>query len=323
MPSASSLTTFAPLASFTPKIGERRLVSRDSLDRLIALDVPLLEVQNVDWSMVQRTIFFAYQQFQYVYPSIVRDLAQRLIVQPKKHYAGQRLLDFKLAVEPIALQTTWSTDQFDNQIIELEVARINHWTTFEVMFTVEHTKAELPLVSKVEAAMYIAATPLTIVNARMLEVVQKLQRQATSALDLAQRISAWVSETMQYKNGTTTIQTSAIQALEIGSGLCQDYAHIMLALARAAGLPARYVSGHMLGEGGSHAWVEVLLELATGQFAAIGFDPTNARQPNLGYTVVAIGRDYNDVPPTAGSFTGDAAGELVYEKVAGLLELHC
>jgi transglutaminase-like putative cysteine protease len=125
-----------------------------------------------------------------------------------------------------------------------------------------------------------------------------------------------VSDTMQYKHSVTGVATTAAQALEMGAGLCQDYTHIFLALCRAVGLPARYVSGHMVGEGASHAWCEVLLPDATH-----GFDPTNARAPNLGYTVVGVGRDYTDVAPTAGQFIGDAAGVLHYEKHAGVLEL--
>jgi transglutaminase-like putative cysteine protease len=93
----------------------------------------------------------------------------------------------------------------------------------------------------------------------------------------------------------------------------------MLAICRAAGLPARYVSGHMLGEGASHAWVEVLLPcMGTDMLRPVAFDPTNRCQPNLGYSVVAVGRDYADVPPTAGSYTAPYLGELAYVKQAGL-----
>ena len=65
---------------------------------------------------------------------------------------------------------------------------------------------------------------------------------------------------MRYGFGATDTGTAAAEALTIGQGLCQDYAHIMIALCREAGMAARYVSGHMLGEGGSHAWVEVLIQ---------------------------------------------------------------
>ena len=63
---------------------------------------------------------------------------------------------------------------------------------------------------------------------------------------------------LEYEWGITGVGTTASEALAAGRGVCQDYAHIMLAACRAAGIPARYVSGHLGGEGGSHAWVEVL-----------------------------------------------------------------
>jgi len=122
---------------------------------------------------------------------------------------------------------------------------------------------------------------------------------------------------MQYEAGLTHVGTTAAEALEIEHGLCQDYAHVMLAICRAAGLSARYVSGHLLGEGGSHAWVEVLLPDGNG-LSAFAFDPTNNRLPHLGYVTVAVGRDYRDVSPTSGSFSAPYGGELTCSKRAGL-----
>ncbi len=312
-----------PLAFFTARAGDTRKVSRDSLDQLIAYQVSFLEVENVDWSLVRRGVFFAYQQFQYVYPDAVKDLSQRLMVMPKQHYfyGGQRLLDFKLTSEPIPLEEKQWYVGLGNTVIELEVAHISHWTSFEVMFCVERTSNQPMQVSRSTALNLKRATSLTKANAAIKEVALTLKTQSNSSLELAQRISDWVSNTMQYKSGVTNVQTSATEVLEIKAGLCQDYAHLMLALCRAAGLPARYVSGHMLGEGGSHAWVEVLIENDRKKYDAIGFDPTNARAPNLGYVVVALGRDYTDVPPTSGKFIGDAVGVLHFEKHAGMLEL--
>lgn len=308
-----------PLAFFTARAGDTRKVSRDSLDQLIALQVPFLEFAKIDWSTVKRSLFFAYQQFQYVYPSAVEDLSQRLLVKPR-NYGGQRLLDFKLGVEPIPLSTKQTLDDFQNTVLHLEVAHISHWTSFEVMFCVENTMQKEVLVSPQPLPQFRIASSLTKANALILEIAKELLSQAHSELDFAVRASDWVSQTMQYKSGVTHVQTTAADALEIGAGLCQDYSHVFIALCRAVGIAARYVSGHMLGEGGSHAWVEVLVT-QHGQCKAIGFDPTNARVPNLGYTVVALGRDYNDVPPTSGRFIGDSAGVLHFEKHAGLLEL--
>ena len=96
-----------------------------------------------------------------------------------------------------------------------------------------------------------------------------------------------------------------------GKGVCQDYAHVMLALCRAARLPARYVSGHLFGEGGSHAWVEVVVRRpAAPAMVAVAFDPTHERRAEQGYFTVAVGRDYADVAPTSGTFEGKDPGVL-------------
>ena len=109
----------------------------------------------------------------------------------------------------------------------------------------------------------------------------------------------------------------------MGAGVCQDYAHVMLALCRACGLPARYVSGHLLGQGGTHAWVEVVLPTGdgTGDALASAFDPTHASRGGLDYVTIAVGADYSDVAPTSGSYVSSAQGRLVTRKRVTLTEL--
>jgi transglutaminase-like putative cysteine protease len=97
---------------------------------------------------------------------------------------------------------------------------------------------------------------------------------------------------------------------------------VMLALCRLLGLPARYVSGHVVGEGGTHAWVEVVLPDATGAAMAVPFDPTYGCRPGLDHVTVATGRDYRDVAPTAGSYTGDPGGRLTASKRMDVVGVH-
>jgi Transglutaminase-like superfamily len=77
--------------------------------------------------------------------------------------------------------------------------------------------------------------------------------------DLATAVSNWVYRRMSYGFDRTGLHTTAGEALAAGQGVCQDYAHVMIALCRLLDIPARYVSGHLVGEGGTHAWVEVLM----------------------------------------------------------------
>jgi transglutaminase-like putative cysteine protease len=125
---------------------------------------------------------------------------------------------------------------------------------------------------------------------------------------------------MRYEFGVTTVRTTAAEALAAGRGVCQDYAHVMLALCHVLALPARYVSGHLLGQGGTHAWVEVIVAAGDGAIA-VPFDPCNARMADSRYVTVATGRDYADVAPTSGSYQGQAKGKLTSSRRVGIVSL--
>lgn len=112
-------------------------------------------------------------------------------------------------------------------------------------------------------------------------VEDKLQR--------AKYIMARLHRDFQYLKNSTTIDTPAEEAFSQGYGVCQDYAHIFIALSHLAKIPARYVTGLIIGEGESHAWVEVLYE---GKW--YGFDPTNNETVGENHIKLAIGRDARD-----------------------------
>jgi transglutaminase-like putative cysteine protease len=111
--------------------------------------------------------------------------------------------------------------------------------------------------------------------------------------------------------GATTVMTTAAEALAKGSGVCQDHAHVFIAVARLLGLPARYVSGY-LWQGGSetasasHAWAEAHVP----DFGWLGFDPANNICPTEKYVRVAIGLDYGEAAPVRGIRRG-AADEVL------------
>jgi transglutaminase-like putative cysteine protease len=95
----------------------------------------------------------------------------------------------------------------------------------------------------------------------------------------------------------------------------------MVALCRLCDLPARYVSGHLLGDGGTHAWVEVLMPDSGGMVSAVPFDPTHDLRAGPRYVTVAVGRDYGDVAPTSGTFEGPFPGELTTHKRAAVVRV--
>ncbi|WP_067984295.1 transglutaminase family protein [Nocardia caishijiensis] len=144
-------------------------------------------------------------------------------------------------------------------------------------------------------------------------VARQLARGATPS-EAVVRAAEWVHREMDYSAGTTSVHTSAPQAFAERRGVCQDYAHLTLVLLRAMGIPSRYVSGYLhpnpaapIGEvvaGESHAWVEAW----TGQWW--GYDPTNNLAVNEQHVSVGVGRDYADVPPLKGVFSGGGSTDL-------------
>lgn len=124
----------------------------------------------------------------------------------------------------------------------------------------------------------------------------------------------WVHTELQYVRGTTEVHSSGLDALREGKGVCQDFAHLTLVLLRAMGIPARYVSGYLhphrraeVGEtieGQSHAWVQAW----TGGWW--DYDPTNDTEITEQYVTVGVGRDYADVSPLKGIYSGEGSTDL-------------
>jgi transglutaminase-like putative cysteine protease len=112
----------------------------------------------------------------------------------------------------------------------------------------------------------------------------------------------------------TEVNSPIEVALEQRRGVCQDFAHIMTAIARQWGIPTRYVSGYLYHKGSrdrsaadaTHAWVEAWLP----SLGWVGFDPTNNIMAGERHIRAAVGRDYADVPPTRGTYKGGADSEL-------------
>lgn len=128
-------------------------------------------------------------------------------------------------------------------------------------------------------------------------------------------LNAALYDRFEYMQKSTHVDSPIDDALENGKGVCQDFAHIMIALARHIGIPCRYVSGYLHHrkedhdrsvEDASHAWVEAFLP----SLGWTGFDPTNRLIADERHIRTALGRDYADVPPTRGTFRGKTDSEL-------------
>jgi len=160
---------------------------------------------------------------------------------------------------------------------------------------------------------FLLPTPLTTVTPAVASVVLDALHDA-DPVQAAEGIAARVRSQVSYMAGATGVRTDAQEAWDQGQGVCQDLAHVTVALLRAAGLPARYVSGYLHADpaaepgqtavGESHAWVEYW----AGSW--LPCDPTSGAPVRERHVVVARGRDYADIPPLRGIYHGSPASAL-------------
>lgn len=286
----------------------------------------LLDHQEVNWQQVQRTAYLIHQHLRYDYPGPIYDLQQRLMIIPPDTHGDQRCIVHHLEVSAPMVEIFEQHDIFGNIVLNLSVPEVEKAIDFEIWIVVErHTSASPHHISSawLSDASFLEPSTLTQANDMLRQVAAMLLAEGHQGIALAQRINDWVYHALRFVHGITDIHTTAAEALALGQGVCQDYAHIMLALCRLCALPARYVSGHLLGEGGTHAWVEVLVPSADPSNVAIAlpFDPTHGCPTSLSYLTIAVGRDYLDVTPTSGTFRASHRGQLSTRKRVGLTAL--
>jgi transglutaminase-like putative cysteine protease len=147
--------------------------------------------------------------------------------------------------------------------------------------------------------------------------VASVAKRIAKTCDPAEAVVAaakWVRAELDYLPGTTSVHSSGLDALTEGKGVCQDFVHLSLIVLRSIGIPARYVSGYLhpkrnavVGDtvdGRSHAWIQAW----TGGWW--NYDPTNDTEITEQYVSVGIGRDYTDVSPLKGIYSGEGATDL-------------
>ncbi len=286
----------------------------------------LINHHDVDWQRVQRTAYLIHQHLRYEYPGPIYDLKQCLMIIPPEFHGDQRRIVHRLEVSVPTVDLSERQDEFGNVVLDLSIPRVESAIDFEAWVLVErHADESLHRTpaSWLTDQRLLLPSSLTQPDTALRQVAAALLAEGYQGVALARRINDWVYHTLQYVHDVTDIHTPAAEALALGQGVCQDYAHVMIALCRLCGLPAYYVSGHLLGEGGTHAWVEVLVPaLERADEAAVwSFDPTHGCEAGLSYLTIAIGRDYHDVAPTSGTFRASYRGQLSARKRVGLTVL--
>ena len=222
--------------------------------------------------------------------------------------SSQYLKSYNLAVEPMEGQGSYSRDAFGNTVFYGHVSEAHQVFQYSIHGRIVLDGSQPD--RTVPMACYSYSSPLAVASDEMKEFLQELDL-AGGAEEKIRQLGSSIHEHFQYLPGSTNVATTAAQAFGQGQGVCQDYAHVFVSLARLAGLPARYVCGLPRGEGATHAWGEVW---ADGCWH--GYDPTRNQPVDEGYIVLAVGRDYLDCPVERGVFRG-AADQLqtVFMKV--------
>ncbi len=210
---------------------------------------------------------------------------------------NQHIEDIKVTVFP-ENQLTYSSDGFGNILVTDRIVSIHNELTVDVTGTVT-TGAHICPEGDLNP-VYKYPTHFTKCGHELTKMFERIQVGISDdAVDTALKFTRAIRANIVYKAGSTSVVTTAEEALLNEAGVCQDYSHILLALLRKAGIPCRYVVGMMVGEGETHAWVEVY---SNGCW--YGVDPTNNRLADENYIIISRGRDFADCGINRGILTG-------------------
>ena len=247
----------------------------------------------------------------YEYSADVVQNDNQLRVQPLEG-VGQTPLGDAVWTIPDAKQIAYR-DRFGNRVLRARV--LEHHTQLVVCSagTValssrapEAAEVELDSVRGAAEALEYTSQSSLVDPADAAALAGEIAGGAVTLLSTVRGVTEWVMRNITYLRGTTDVRTTAAEVLESGEGVCQDKAHLALALLRALGAPCRYVSGLLAGEvGETHAWIEFLHPEA----GWLPSDPTRGEvlPPASDYVKLGVGRDYADVAPVSGSFISKGA----------------
>ena len=274
----------------------------------------------------------------YDYSPVVKT-AQHMTHLKPAHNAQQQLLSHQLTISPAPAQQTEAIDVYGNTraFFSLQSMHQKLKVTAESLVSTSAPRppeSDLPWEVARErlryhrgaaydpAAEFVFASPYVPRHPDFLAYARPSFTPGRPLLEAARELMQRIYADFEYETEVTDVSTPALEALQMRKGVCQDFAHIMLACLRSLGLPARYVSGYLLtepppgkarlvGADASHAWVSLYLP---GKTAAAGswadLDPTNNRAPGEDYVTIATGRDYSDVSPVRGVLHGGANHKL-------------
>jgi len=255
-------------------------------------------------------------QTRYTYSEPVRRVIQLLRVTPQS-FVGQHVLDWRIDVDSDA-RLREGRDGYGNIIHMLYVDHRVERLTISVcgdVLTEDHSGLVAGLPSELPPLVFTRETRLTKTNQALRDLARSIDDEGGAALDRLHRLMAYIQANLRFDTNATDSDTTAAEAFDAGHGVCQDLSHIFIATARAMGMPARYVSGHMFRRDGAqlqeaaHAWAEAWID----DLGWTAFDAVNGICADDAYIRIASGLDYLDAAPIAGARAGGGAEELHVE----------
>ena len=235
--------------------------------------------------------------------SLAREHAFTLRCLPQE-LPCQHVLDSQVLIEP-ETELTYQTDAFGNRYCYGLIHQPHAVFRVQVKGRAERYPERRETASIAGLCMYRSQSANTRPGPHIDQLYRDLQQEHSEQEDdlaLAVRIRDLVHDTIAYTPGATFYDTTAEQAAKGGKGVCQDLSHIMLSLCRMFGIPCRYTAGLLLGEGRSHAWVEVCYN---GSWYPM--DPTNPRIAWNEQIIFSHGRDAVDCKINRGTYIGPSA----------------
>lgn len=215
---------------------------------------------------------------------------------------------------------TWQILVNGNKLLQQDGhGNIGHWLTLKqptqeiiikVKGSVETTNCFcFPQSKPLTPFLYLTKTPLTHFNQEIREFTQEKIAKFNGLHMLEALINA-IADHMQFETGVSHVHDTALQAFERQRGVCQDYAHLLIACCKSVGIPARYVSGYLFtGDDGhlaSHAWADIWLD----SFGWVSCDATHRTFTHEAYCRLAVGRDYLEACPVRGVRQGGGTEQL-------------
>lgn len=250
---------------------------------------------------------------EYRFTSPQQRVIQLLRVTPASH-AGQTVVDWSIDVECDARLRS-HVDGFGNKVTMIYVAGpIDHLgiAVWGEVFTEDTAGVVRDAAEPLPPELFLRATPLSTASPAIVALAQRAARVEPDLLARLHLLNQTIHRRLAFDPGKTQVDTDAASAFAAGHGVCQDFAHIFCAAARAGGAPARYVSGHLFRRDGAdqqpaaHAWVEAWVD----HLGWVGFDPTNGICADDAYVRVATGLDYAQAAPLSGARTGGGSEVL-------------